>query len=203
MAYRIGPSYDPPYDQYDIEFADSDQALTQFFRDTPPHPATAADSSWTNGATIPPDLVPRRVKIIEGQDRLYDWHSARCGNLVSHAFKDIIEGLGAGQHQFFPVDVVLASGTLSPETHYLFNIPHIIDSILIEKSNLNKPLPPYGLYSPKKGPWQVAVDKAKIGSLSAWVELKYPFQFMADRTAKALQNAKLAGFRLYDHCHEV
>ncbi|MFM9942783.1 MAG: imm11 family protein [Hyphomicrobiaceae bacterium] len=200
MAYMIGTSFEHPYDEYVLHFVDSSDALKAFFQSTPPHPGTMVDSSWTNGATIPADVVPKQVRITEGPDRFYDWHSVGSANLVSQAFKDVFDSLAKGQQQFFPVDVFYKTGEPAPGAYYLFNVPNVIDSIVPERSNLE----PFGhSYLGKEGPWQVELSVAKIGSLSAWVEMRYPFQFVSDRTAAALRARQLKGFRLFDYCSEA
>jgi hypothetical protein len=170
-------------------------------------PGTVEKASWKSGNVIPPDVVPKRLRITKGK-RIYDWLTVRgSGTLVSSAFKDAVEEIEPGRHQFFPVTVVEKAGVARPESYFIFNVVGRIDAIIEEKSNL-EPLGRGAIdawtYERGRGPWRCALGAAIIGGRACWIEHRYGGrQFVSDRLAAVLQQRQLCGFDLDDHCEEI
>ena len=166
MAYIIRESFEDKFIKTEVHFDDSREALDNFFKTTKAFPGTVEKASWKSGNVIPPEGVPKRLRITKGK-QIFDWLTVRGGGtLVSSAFKDAVEEIEPGQHQFFPVTVVDKAGGARPERYFIFNVVGRIDSIIEEKSNLE----PLGrgqidawTYERPKGPWRCAVDAAIIG----------------------------------------
>lgn len=207
MAYIIRDSYEDKFIKTDIHVDDSREALDNFFKTTKAFPGTVENASWRSGNAIPPDVVPKRLRITKGK-AIYDWRTLRGdGVLVSSGFKDAVEEIERGQHQFFPVTVVDKAGVSRPESYYIFNVVGRIDSIIEEKSNLE----PRGrgaidawTYERKVGPWCCALDAATVGGRACWIEHRYGGRwFVSDRLATLFQQRQLCGFDLDDHCEEI
>lgn len=207
MAYIIRESLEDKFIKTEVHFDDSRDALDNFFKTTDAFPGTIQNASWKSGNVIPPEVVPKRLRITKGK-QIFDWRTVRGGGtLVSSAFKDAVEEIEPGRHQFFPVTVVDKADVARPESYFIFNVVGRIDSIIEEKSNLE----PLGrgvikawTYEPAKGGWRCALDAAIIGGRACWIEHRYGGRwFVSDRLAGLLQQRQLCGFELHDHSDEI
>jgi hypothetical protein len=207
MAYVIRESFEDKFIKTEVHFDDSREALTNFFKTTKAFPGTVEKASWKSGNVIPPEVVPKRLRITKGK-QIYDWLTVRGGGtLVSSAFKDAVEGIEPGRHQFFPVTVVDKGGVTRPESYFIFNIVGRIEAIIEEKSNLKASgrgqIDAWG-YERQVGPWRCALDAAVVGRRACWIEHRYAlFPFVSDRLAAVLPQKQLCGFNLHDHCEEI
>jgi hypothetical protein len=207
MAYIIRESFEDKFIKTEVHFDDSREALDNFFKTTKAFPGTTRKASWKSGNVIPPEVVPKRLRITKGK-QIFDWLTVRGGGtLVSSAFKDAVEEIEPGRHQFFPVTVVDKAGGARPERYFIFNVVGRIDSIIEEKSNLQatgRGQIDAWIYERLVGPWRCAVDAAIIDGRACWVEHHYAgFPFVSDRLAALLQQKQLCGFELHDHCEEI
>jgi hypothetical protein len=128
------------------------------------------------------------------------------GTLVSARFKDAVEALETGQHQFFPLVVEGKDGKPLEQEYFVFNIVGRIEAIIEEKSNLRasgRETMKNWTYEHKAGGWECALDKAVIGDRACWVEHRYERRFVSDRLAELLRQRKLSGFDLDQHCDEI
>jgi hypothetical protein len=207
MAYIIRESFEDKFIKTEVHFDDSRDALDNFFKTTKAFPGAIQKASWKSGNVIPPESVPKRLRITKGK-QIFDWLTVRGGGtLVSSAFKDAVEEIEPGRHQFFPVSVVDKADVARPESYFIFNIVGRIDSIIEEKSNLE----PLGrgqinawTYEQAKGPWRCALDAAIIGGRACWIEHRYGGRwFVSDRLAALLQQGQLCGFALSEHSDEI
>lgn len=207
MAYVIRESFEDKFIKTEVHFDDSREALDNFFRTTRAFPGTVEKASWKSGNVIPPEIAPKRLRMTKGE-QIFDWLTVRGGGtLVSAAFKDSVEQIEPGRHQFFPVVVVEKTGVTRPERCFIFNVVGRIDSIIEEKSNLE----PLGrgqidawTYEQAKGPWACALDASIIDGRACWIEHRYGGrQFVSDRLAALLRQRRLCGFDLDQHCAEV
>src|SRR5215475_5160195 len=136
MAYIIRDSFEDKFIETEVHFDDSRDALENFFKTTKAFPGTVQKASWHSGNVIPPECMPTRLRMTKGK-QIFDWRTVRGGGtLVSSAFKDAVEEIEPGRHQFFPVSVVDKADVARPESYFIFNIVGRIDSIIEEKSNL-------------------------------------------------------------------
>jgi len=207
MAYVIGDNYEDKFCNTIIEFSEGDDALQAFFKATPANPLTINDADWRSGTWIAPEVVPTKVRITEG-DAIYDWRTVRGGAiLVSGRFRDCVEELDPGRHQFFPISVEDRSGAFKPGPFFLFNVVGHIDSIVEARSNfttLGRGVSEAWIYQRDVGPWKCAMDISIIGARACWTELHYGRRgFISDRLAALFRQRGLIGFDLDDHCDEV
>lgn len=207
MAYIIGDNYEDKFCNTIIEFNEGDDALQAFFKATPANPYTISDADWRSGTWIAPKVVPKKARIIAG-DAIYDWRTVDGGAiLVSSRFRDCIEELDPGRHQFFPISVEDRHGALKPGPYFLFNVVGYIDSIIEAQSSLKalgREVSEAWIYQREVGPWQCAMDASIIGERACWTELHYGRRrFVSDRLAALFRQRKLTGFDLDDHCDEV
>jgi hypothetical protein len=210
MAYIIGPDYAFKLGKTEIEYFEDDRkVLRAFFDRTDAYPGTITSASWVTGTWIPPEVVPRRLRLIRGK-AMYDWLSLNGGGtLVSSRFRDAVEELDPGRHQFFPVVVEDKKGAVRPGDFFIFNVVGRIDAIIEDRSNFKatgRGNVKNWIYERRVGPWQCALDAAVIGGRACWVEHRYSeCWFISERLATLLQERKLNGFGLdpHRHCDEI
>lgn len=149
------------------------------------------------------DRADARADPLKGKGP-YDWASVGNPVLVSARFRDCVEALDPGRHEFFPVSIADIHGVARPGPFYLFNVVGRIDSIIETKSNL-KPIGRGQIdgwgYERRAGPWHCALDRSVIGDRACWTELRYPLRwFFSDRLANLLKKHRLSGFSLNEYC---
>jgi len=204
MAYIIHGSFG----KSTIGYSDADrEALYLYFDQSVLYPGTILRQSWHSGAWLPPEVMPRRVRLKQAKT-MYDWMLLQGGgDLVSARLRDTVEELDPGRHQFFPVVVEDKSGDVRPEEFFIFNVVGRIDSIIEERSNLEasgRGWVENWSYVRRVGPWQCALDTAVIGDRACWIEHRYSLRwFISDRLATVLRKRKFRGFRLDDYSEEV
>jgi hypothetical protein len=181
--------------------------MKAFFAKTYVAPNTISKASWFTGSPIPPEVVPVKARIVEG-DALYDWLTVYGGPcLVSARFKDCVEELDPGRHGFFPLTVEEREGVIKPGPHFLFNVVGCSDSIIEAQSNFNvlgRGQVDRWAYERARGPWKCALDAAVIGGRACWTELRYGGRwFVSGRLAALLRERGLLGFQLNEFCEEV
>jgi len=208
MAYIIGPDYAFKLGKTEIEYFEDDRkTLRAFFDRTDAFPGTVTSASWVTGTRIAPEVVPRRLRLIRGK-KMYDWLSLNGGGtLVSSRLRDAVEELDPGRHQFFPVVVEDKKGAVHPGDFFIFNVVGRIESIIENRSNFTasgRGNVKSWSYSRRVGPWQCVLDAVVIGGRACWIEHRYgECWFISDRMAALLQERKLNGFDLDEHCDEV
>ena len=207
MAYVIGDNYEAKFIKTIVEFSEGDDLLNAFFKATPANPLTINDADWRSGTWIAPDVVPTKVRITEG-DALYDWRTVRGGAiLVSGRFKECVEDLDPGRHQFFPVSVKDRQGAERQGPFFLFNVVGHINSIVEAQSNLKasgREVSTAWIYQREVGPWRCAMDTSIIGARACWTELHYGRRrFVSDKLAALFRQRGLIGFGLDEHCDEI
>jgi hypothetical protein len=198
-AYRLGKT--------EVEFFDDDlKALDAFFDQSVAYPGTFIRATWVSGTWIPPEVMPRRLRLLRGKT-MYDWLVVRGGaTLVSSRFRDAVEELDPGRHQFFPVVVEDKNGVAWPGDFFVFNVVGRIEAIIEDRSNLKASGRGWvdNWSYVRVGPWQCALDAAVIGGRACWVEHRFgECWFISERLAALLQERKLNGFRLAEHSDEI
>jgi hypothetical protein len=204
MAYIIRGMFG----KSEIGYSDDDgKVLRAFFDQSVAYPGTIIRATWSSGTYIPPEVMPRRVRQARAKT-MYDWMLLRGGgNLVSSRFRDAVEELDPGRHQFFPVVVEDKNGVARPGDFFVFNVVGRIEAIIEDRSNLRASgrgnIENWG-YERRVGPWQCALDAAVIGGRACWVEHRFgECWFISERLAALLKKRKLNGFRLDEHSDEI
>jgi len=205
MAYVIHGMFGKSVIGYSAEDAG---VLEAYFEHNFVHPGSLKRVSWHSGAPIPPEVMPRRVRLAKAKT-MSDWMlMRRGGDLVSSRVKDAVEELDPRRHQFFPVIVEDKDGSVRAEQqHFIFNVVGRIDSIIGHRSHLNvvgQANTDNWAYSRRVGPWQCALDVSVIDGRACWVEHRYTdCWFVSDQLAAMLRKRKVNGIRLDFHSEEV
>ena len=210
MAYIIGPDFAFKLGKTEIEYFEDDlKALDAFFAQSRAYPGTILRATWASGTHLPPEVMPRRLRLVRGKT-MYDWLSLHGGGtLVSSRFRDAVEELDPERHQFFPVVVEDKNGVAVLGEFFIFNVVGRIEAIIEDRSNFKASgrgdIEEWS-YERRVGPWQCVLDAAVIGDRACWVEHRFGVcWFISDRLAALLQARKLKGFRLdrHRHCDEI
>jgi hypothetical protein len=123
---------------------------------------------------LSPDQVPPRV-VISGKVSKCAWFVMAFGGgtwIVSERFKDIVEGLEPGIHNWLPTDLVLANGDPTPEPYYFFQVGQTLDSVIFERSSFNSietVTGEHAVFFPKLN-HLMTLEKQKVAGKHVWKE---------------------------------
>ena len=207
MAYIIRVDHGHKFARTHVEFTGGYDALKAYFKRTLAYGVPPLEAGWKTGTPIAPEVVPTAARIVKG-DAIYDWLTMLGGaTLVSDRFRDCVEALDPGRHQFFPVSVTDRQGAAKPGPFFMFNVVGYIDSIIEAQSNLKpsgRGLIDHWGYERPVGPWRCALDRSVIGDRACWTEYRYGGRwFVSDRLAALMKQQGLLGFSLDEYCEEV
>lgn len=113
--------------------------------------------------------------------------------LVSDAFKEIVEELEPGVHQFFPMELYV--GDEFQRTDYFFNICNRLDTMDRE---LSFPINARGFFRPMgRDDYRLVFSKEKIGNHHAWRDKFVPggATYFSNTLAQRLKEAGITGLR--------
>lgn len=90
------------------------------------------------GKPVEPELVPRIAEPRPGRGgrKLYDVFPTFGASAVSSRFRDLVEDMEPGVHQFFELELRQKDGSPFPGQYYAFNCCQQIDTILVRESRL-------------------------------------------------------------------
>lgn len=159
--------------------------------------------------------MPRQVEIGKKKKKLLDYFSIRGDLGVSQAFKDLLEEMEPGVHQFFPLEVRRKDGEPVEGQYYLFVISVLLDTALIpEKSNViqkgtYREYPDGGIYdgiyytASGPGPNKFTLNRKVIGNHHAWVDRRMRDVFFSDEFVARIEKAGLGGVELNTHTKDI
>ncbi|MEM7675975.1 MAG: DUF1629 domain-containing protein [Myxococcota bacterium] len=141
------------------------------------------------------------------------------GFCVNQAFKNAVESIEPGVHQFIPFDVYNKDGTRYPDTFYTFHVYTLVDAINFETGGIKKrPGYHYDKGNPddfRYAPGRLDLSKAeteyrsvfkdRITGRAAWRDkrMPYPYIFASDALVERLKAAKLEGWEAEFYFKEV
>lgn len=144
-----------------------------------------------------PDHMPTKLQRIGrglGIFPLLDVDSFAGCLLVNQTFKDILEELEPGVHQFFPMEIFIKDEKVGDR--YWLNICNRLDSY---DRTRTYPLNERGFWKPtRENPGAQVFSVAAIGSHHAWHDKFEPGTFISDTLAERLKAAGLTGIT-YQH----
>lgn len=169
---------------------------------------------------IPPlDDKPERAILQSRHKKLPDLFLCRGMETVCETFRQIVEELEPGVHQFLPIEFVTKKGAPVPGNgpYYLFRVMQSFDAILVEKSNLvwvNR----YDTFKPGAlvrmvpgaeglrfgpGPVQLVMSRPQIAGRHAWrsKQVQIGDLYFSDDLVDAVRAAKLKKFE-FTHVEE-
>lgn len=156
---------------------------------------------------LTPDQVAPRV-IISGKISQTALFVMGAGGswIVSERFKDIVENLEPGIHNWLPTDLVNVDGNRVPEPHYFLQVGQTLDTVIFERTAFNSGVSATGEHYvtfPKTN-HLMTLDRVKIAGKHLWKEKYAGYQdtFFSNELIKTLKKLRLGrGFQLFD-CNE-
>ncbi len=156
---------------------------------------------------LTPDQVAPRV-IIYGKISKTALFAKGAGGswTVSERFKDIVEGLEPGIHNWLPTDLVYADGKPEPEQHYFLQVGQTLDTVIFERTAFISGVSVTGEHTvmfPRTN-HLMTLDKEKIAGKHLWKEkyAEHQATFISDELVKTLKKLGLRrGFELLE-CRE-
>ncbi|MGQ5719940.1 imm11 family protein [Pseudochrobactrum asaccharolyticum] len=134
----------------------------------------------------------------------------RGGTAVSQAFKDAVELIEPGVHQFFPVEILLKDGTLYKDPIYFLNIATRVESINPELGGFNRSFNPK---TPDRFYWSAASGKAeflavykdRIAGRALWKDNRFGgiYDFASDALLEQLRKTAPNGWDIKDYFQEI
>lgn len=213
MACVLETSYETKY-QPEAHFLDKPEDWSSWFHEG------EIRRGGRDGKAIPPGrAVPSRVEIGTRRKSLPDFFPITDEIGVSQAFRDVVEELEPGVHQFFPVDVRQRNGKEVEGKYYLFVCCQLIDTAVVaERSDVSKSEPSpgsqfwyYDLLSSiqyeedpsypirHSGNPRVILDSSIIRNKHFWIERRLPRDLFVSNAARdRMQIAELEGFVVND-----
>ncbi|NSX55129.1 imm11 family protein [Parasulfitobacter algicola] len=141
------------------------------------------------------DEVPKTFKLSKARDSLPASFMVQDGlYIVQKPFRDLIEQLDPGLHQFFPIEVRHRNGTPHDPPCYAINVTETRDSIVDDQSTVDKFVTdPENtdkriVYFKK----DITIDPSKLTNIHLWREVRYPKSLlMSDELRDALKETGL------------
>ncbi len=163
---------------------------------------------------MPQECFPKALRMEKGT-KLFDYND-RCvgGYVVSQRFKDLVESMEPGVHQFSQVDMFHKDGTPYGESFYYFRVYETIDVVnpvlggVVKSWSTAKPEENPDRYSWKLARGEdygkLAVFKDKIAGRSWWRDKRYSVvTFASDAFVEKLNAGKFKGWQVINHWQEL
>ncbi|PHZ86701.1 imm11 family protein [Paremcibacter congregatus] len=149
---------------------------------------------FTTGRPVDPTYVPTRLKrggpSPSKQPLLEIDGFLAAGLLVPEQFKEILEGLEPGVHQFFPMEIEQRGKYLGKR--YLFVIGNRLDSL--NRAHSIPKTEPGTLFLPMQDDIKQVFDKKAIVGHHAWHDKYFRGRYVSDDLVAALRTAGLTNF---------
>ena len=177
------------------------------------------DEWWASGSSLAErrtlsfafdeSLMPTKYRLSRG-DHHWDYaqHVGIGGShAVSQRFKNAIESVEPGIHQFIPFELWDQSGELIPEPFYFWRIRTSLDVISPElggvKPSHNSPNHQWNIL-PGDGREKLAVHKASIVGRAAWCDVRMSVRrFLSDEAVTALKDHGVVGWTSDHYWKEI
>lgn len=179
-----------------IEVLEGDHQNIRLLDATQDDGVVITKKGWTAGRPISAEGMPTKA-VRKGVGLaikpLVDAEAFFGQLLVSDAFKEIVEELEPGVHQFFPMELYV--GDEFQRTDYFFNICNRLDTMDRE---LSFPINARGFFRPKgNDDYRLVFSKEKIGNHHAWRDKFVPggATYISNTLAQRLKEAGITGLR--------
>ena len=205
VVYSLGVGVQPEsymYSNY-FEAIDGDPQKLEVVDDTPDGGRWISPGALTAGRHILPDFVPTKLRRggpgIKRQPLLDVNKWDGVSPLVPQVFKDILEELEPGVHQFFPMEYF--EKTIKIGEGYLFIVGNRLDTLhetLCVPSRDERGF----LGDTKKGdPYEVVFSREKVNGYHAWTEkfIRSRNLMLSQTFGDKLQSRNLSGVKFHSY----
>ncbi len=139
------------------------------------NPPTSRELGLTDGKSLVPkqDLLPKSGYSERKRKRIPDFIEQRSCQFVSQSFKDLVEELEPGVHEFFPFLLRIGFwGDHAPQSYYVMNIMTKLPCVDIDAGGVSVGRDRFGniaYLSPEHFPYkQITLRKSDIQGLHVW-----------------------------------
>ncbi|WP_424932473.1 imm11 family protein [Amaricoccus macauensis] len=166
--------------------------------------AEVAIFGLSRGDPIDPATVPRIAQAQRGK-RMPDVCPMPGLNAVSSRFRDLVEELEPGVHQFFEIEFREQDGIPIPGQYYTFNCPRRIDTILVNESGLGWKEARNGMPTPNTPRRQFCISSNASGGAHIWCEnfKRVAGIMVSDQFAAEVKKRELTGLEVKATCNEL
>ncbi|MDR1827727.1 MAG: sel1 repeat family protein [Methylobacteriaceae bacterium] len=162
---------------------------------------------------VPPAVLPARVVLTEGTT-LHDFSARIAGGLVvSERFKNTVESIEPGVHQFVPVPLFHKDGTPYAAPHYYFYVRSLIDAInpeyggvRLQKNSGYKENPDAYHWNVRGGSGRLAVYKNLTEGHAAWLDRRFQTsttRFFSDALMRRMDAENMEGYTTHNEWRET
>ena len=200
MAYILFEDSGDTY-SYSIEALDGDDEKVKPVDMSPDGGIPLVATCYSQGRALEPEHMPTRIRIGGPKRKLGDVVRGFGSFLVPDRFRDILEELEPGVHQFFPIALEWKDGTSAGE-RYWFNPCHRLDSVDREATEVA--FDGIWEFRPYKNE-RFCFSKKKLGNRHVWIDKFVPNDliFVSDLFKNRLVEAGITGIDFDKHYEEV
>lgn len=129
-----------------------------------------------------------------------EFRSINGMRIVSPAFRDMLEAIEPGTHQFVPLQIIFAAKS---ETRYILNVHVSQDTIIDARSDVSKHpdaenIMYFNSMTWGKAPVRVTINAASRGRHNLWRERRYPGSLLvSDRLQAEITRRRLRVFQMF------
>ncbi len=205
MIYNLFPTTDGAYNLYFEELNGDYDKVDMVDKSPDRTPARISEvDAFRAGREIETEYLPTKLRPKKRKGKLPDLAIHRMGQICSQRFRDVIEALEPGVHQFVPVQIVWKDKSVDERPYYWFVPRTRIWALDHEESN--PPLREDGWYlgyammgEPRPGAIQPVFRKDGVKDHHIFVEGGITGHFYAsERLKQAVEDAKLTGVGFSD-----
>jgi len=147
------------------------------------------------GRRVKTEFLPTRIRPTTNQNRMPDFAIVRLAQICSAKFRDVVEILEPGVHQFVPVEVVRKNGDHVADMFWF--VPcNRLDTLELEL--LYPPVNHHGRYRGAGGDSRIVFSRSRIGDHHVWIDKRVisGFIWVSDKFHDAAVEAGLIGLNL-------
>ncbi|WP_333816258.1 imm11 family protein [Tabrizicola sp.] len=147
------------------------------------------------GRRVKTEFLPTRIRPLTNQSRMPDFAIVRLAQICSAKFRDVVEALEPGVHQFVPVEVVRKNGDHLADMFWF--VPcNRLDTLQLDL--LRPPLTERGFYTGLANEPRTVFSRSKIGNHHVWIDKRMVrgFIWVSDKFHDAAVEAGLIGLNL-------
>lgn len=147
------------------------------------------------GRRVKTEFLPTRIRPTTNQSRMPDFAIVQLAQICSAKFRDVVEALEPGVHQFVPVEVVRKNG--DHIAHMFWFVPcNRLDTMVLEL--LRPPVNKNGFYTGASNDARRVFSRSQIGNHHVWIDKRdnHGFMWVSDRFRDAAIEVGLIGLNL-------
>lgn len=199
MVWFLGQDSGEMYDYGGIDALDGDWQRVQPLDLSHDDGIRIKATCSNQGRPLDAAFMPTRMRVNGPKRKLVDTLPTYGALLVDQRFKDAVEALEPGVHQFFPIALEWKDGTPTG-SRYWFNPCNRLDAIDRERSTK-----PFRNKVMQSGPGEIVFNRSRIGGCHVWKDkfVSGNRPFLTDTLKARLDESGTTGLSFEHHYREV